>query len=191
MFFIHFYVTHLIFFAPNLMVFRAHRHSPSPRLMSHDSHLSHSHVWGIWRKREIKEYLDILDKGEFDAEIDPLSFWKEKSGRFSNLSGIALQYLAMPATSASAERLFSCSGLSCKGKKTNVSSVLLESQTLCRFNKKFDINPQSVFFFSVIEIVNTKRFKIEVYGHFLFHMSTAFYISYFKKLKKNFLKNLV
>ncbi|KAK4009293.1 hypothetical protein OUZ56_018409 [Daphnia magna] len=57
---------------------------------------------------EIKDYLDILDKGEFDAEIDPFSFWKEKSGRFSNLSGIALQYLAMPATSASAERLFSC-----------------------------------------------------------------------------------
>ncbi|EFX61156.1 hypothetical protein DAPPUDRAFT_340542, partial [Daphnia pulex] len=31
-------------------------------------------------KREIKEYLNILDNGEFDAEIDPLSFWKEKSG---------------------------------------------------------------------------------------------------------------
>jgi hypothetical protein len=65
----------------------------------------------------IKDYLYILDKGEFDAEIYPFSFWKEKSGRFLNLSGRALQYLAMPTTSASAERLFSCSGLSCKGKK--------------------------------------------------------------------------
>jgi hypothetical protein len=106
--------------------------------MSRDSQVSYLTLSCF---KELKEYLDILDKGEFDAEIDPLSFWKEKSGRFSNLSGIALQYLAMPATSASAERLFSCSGLSCKGKKTNVSSVLLESQTLCRFNKKFDINP--------------------------------------------------
>jgi hypothetical protein len=34
-------------------------------------------------------------KSEVDAEIDPLSFWKEKSGRFSNLSGIALEYLAV------------------------------------------------------------------------------------------------
>ncbi|KAI9560463.1 hypothetical protein GHT06_014484 [Daphnia sinensis] len=89
-------------------------------------------------KREVEEYIEILNKGDFHAEADPLVFWREKSGRFPNLSPIALQYLAMPATSASAERLFSCSGLSCKGKKTNVSSVLLESQTLCRFNKKFD-----------------------------------------------------
>lgn len=73
-------------------------------------------------KRGVKDYLDILDKGEFDAEIDPFSFWNEKSGRFSNVSGIALQYLAMPATSASTERLFSCSGLSCKGKKKRVIS---------------------------------------------------------------------
>ncbi|KAK4027519.1 hypothetical protein OUZ56_016565 [Daphnia magna] len=33
-------------------------------------------------KREIKDYLDILDKGGFDPEIDPFSFWKEKSGSF-------------------------------------------------------------------------------------------------------------
>jgi hypothetical protein len=51
--------------------------------------------------------MDILDKGEFDAKIDPFSFWNEKSGKFSNLSGIALQYLVMLATSASPERIFS------------------------------------------------------------------------------------
>ena len=40
---------------------------------------------------EIKDYLYILDKGEFDAEIDPFLSGKKKIGRFSNLSGIALQ----------------------------------------------------------------------------------------------------
>ena len=79
---------------------------------------------------EIKDYLYILDKGEFDAEIDPFLSGKKKIGRFSNLSGIALQYLTIPTTSASAER-----------RQTNMSSVFLESQTLCRFNKKFHINP--------------------------------------------------
>ncbi|KAK4028797.1 hypothetical protein OUZ56_021815 [Daphnia magna] len=94
--------------------------------------------------REIKDYLDILDKGEFDAEIDPFSFWKEKSGRFSNLSGIALQYLAMPATSASAERLFSCSGLSCKGKKTNVATTkpdLTQLSQLVRVRSSVQVPP--------------------------------------------------
>jgi hypothetical protein len=89
-------------------------------------------------KREVEEYIQILNKGDFHEEVDPFVFWREKSGRFPKLSPIALQYLAMPATSASAERLFSCSGLSCKGKKANVSPVLVESQTLCRFNKNFD-----------------------------------------------------
>jgi hypothetical protein len=65
----------------------------------------------------IKDYLYILDKGEFDAEIYPFSFWKEKSGRFLNLSGTALQYLAMPTTSASAERLFFAVGFLAKAKK--------------------------------------------------------------------------
>ena len=59
---------------------------------------------------EIKDYLYILDKGEFDAEIDPFLSGGKKIGRFSNLSGIALQYLTIPTTSASAER---------RQKKTN------------------------------------------------------------------------
>ncbi len=89
-------------------------------------------------KQEVRDYIEMIDKGEFSQECKVLHFWKEKMGRFPTLAPIALQYQAMPATSTSAERLFSCSGLSCKGKKTNVSSVLLESETLCRFNRKFD-----------------------------------------------------
>ena len=117
-------------FAPNLMVFRAHRHSPSPRLMSRDSHLSHSHVLRfftifVWILKEWSRCWNW-----------PIVFLERKVGEVFqsvwNSIGISGR--------ASAERLFSCSGLSCKGKKTNVSSVLLESQTLCRFNKKFHIN---------------------------------------------------
>lgn len=90
-------------------------------------------------KQEVKDYIYLIDKGElFSQECEVLHFWKDKTGRFPTLAPIALQYQAMPATSASAERLFSCSGLSCKGKKTNVSSVLLEDETLSRFNRKFD-----------------------------------------------------
>jgi hypothetical protein len=95
-------------------------------------------------KREVEQYIEILNKGDFHEEVDPFVYWREKSRRFPNLSSIALQYLAMPATSASAERLFSCCGLSCKGKKTNVSSVLLESQTYFANSRK-----TLTFYFSV------------------------------------------
>jgi hypothetical protein len=82
--------THLIFLCALLNVFCAY--SPSPRLLSHTLIVSRflQQVSRRIQKGDYTDYLYILDKGKFDAEIDPFSFLKEKSGRFSNLFGIAL-----------------------------------------------------------------------------------------------------
>lgn len=63
-------------------------------------------------KQEVRDYIEMIDKGEFSQECKVLVFWKEKIVVFPTLAPIALQYQAMSATSVLADRLFSCSGLS-------------------------------------------------------------------------------
>ncbi|KAK4003601.1 hypothetical protein OUZ56_005358 [Daphnia magna] len=63
-------------------------------------------------KQEVRDYIEMIDKGEFSQECKVLDFWKDTIGGFPTLAPIALQYQAMSATSALADRLFSCSGLS-------------------------------------------------------------------------------
>jgi hypothetical protein len=59
---------------------------------------------------EVKQYLEIPQiKG--GMMFDLLGWWKSCKGKFPNLSKMARQYLALPATSGVVERLFSKSGL--------------------------------------------------------------------------------
>ena len=43
----------------------------------------------------------------------------------------------MPASSASAERLFSIAGYGSKGNKSNISPPLLEAATLAKYNRQY------------------------------------------------------
>ena len=45
-----------------------------------------------------------------NGEINPLEFWRENERRYPKLSKMARKYLAVPATSAPSERLFSRTG---------------------------------------------------------------------------------
>ena len=53
------------------------------------------------------------DPGELtdDATTNPLQWWKKWGSKFPSLAQLARRYLAMPATSAPVERLFSVAGL--------------------------------------------------------------------------------
>jgi len=87
-FFIHFYVTHLIFPCAPLNVFRAH--SPSPRLISHTLIVSRFLQQVSRRKKGRLTITCIYWTRESSMLKLTLFFWKEKLGRFSNLSWIEL-----------------------------------------------------------------------------------------------------
>lgn len=81
-----------------------------------------------------------LMTGKPDSE-DPnmlLSWWKLRQHCFPNLSRLARKILAIPATSASAERNFSRAGLVVSDKRSsisaqNVNDILLIHNYLVRF----------------------------------------------------------
>ena len=56
-----------------------------------------------------------------DATTDPLQWWKKWGSKFPNLAQLARRYLAMPATSAPVERLFSVAGLVATAKRNRLA----------------------------------------------------------------------
>ena len=56
-----------------------------------------------------------------DATTDPLKWWKKWGSKFPNLAQLARRYLAMPATSAPVERLFSVAGLVATAKRSRLA----------------------------------------------------------------------
>jgi hypothetical protein len=61
-------------------------------------------------------------------EFDVLEWWKTHSHMFPNLSKMARQYLAMPASSAGVERLFSAAGRMHSSFRKNTKEDTLEMQ---------------------------------------------------------------
>ena len=80
-----------------------------------------------------------------DVKKNPLAFWKtaEANGRYPILCRVARKFLAFPATSAAAERLFSYTGHRVSKKKVKMSDHQLMSWTFLNavnaFCKKWNI----------------------------------------------------
>lgn len=85
---------------------------------------------------ELNDYFYLLEKEHFQPKVDCAQFWMDNKRRFSTLYETALQYLSIPATSASCERLFSAAGLSTKKNRTTIGPRLLEAETCAKFNRK-------------------------------------------------------
>ena len=81
--------------------------------------------------QEVDTYQTIADhqfnEGKLDVKANILMWWKLHAMRFPYLSRLARRYLAMPATSASVERLFSVSGqvVTAKRARLDPSTVTL------------------------------------------------------------------
>lgn len=68
---------------------------------------------------------------------DPLAFWKVAEGKYPRVALLARNYLAVPASSATVERVFSRAGNAMSLKRTTLSEGTLQAQTCFKSNDKF------------------------------------------------------
>lgn len=85
---------------------------------------------------------DELDKekgrkiGEIGTPMkDAILYWKDNAARFPYLTKLAFSLLAIPASSASAERQFSAAGWHCLGRKNRTTQDVLASKVFLTCNK--------------------------------------------------------
>ena len=82
-----------------------------------------SHSFGRASKTETGVQLLLHNRSSEEDDTDPLMWWKQHQQEFPRLARMARQYLAVPASSASPERLFSSVGL----VKSDLRGRLLDS----------------------------------------------------------------
>ncbi|KAK3880056.1 hypothetical protein Pcinc_015443 [Petrolisthes cinctipes] len=67
-------------------------------------------------------------------DCDPLGYWKNKQPQFPVLTSLASKYLAIPATSAPVEILFSIAGKLYRPERCNLSDTRFEQLMMIRCN---------------------------------------------------------
>ena len=81
----------------------------------------------LYRETAGSEFND----GKLASNAPILTWWKEHAARFPYLSQLTRRYLAMPATSASVERLFSVAGQVVTAKRARAVYTPTPSHYLC------------------------------------------------------------
>lgn len=84
-------------------------------------------------KSEAERYLELPAA---PMKTDPLEWWAENEIDFPALSVMARQYLGIPATSASAERLFSIAGRAFDDLRQHMKEQMLEMLMWARINRE-------------------------------------------------------
>jgi len=74
----------------------------------------------------VNEFESYFAEEVADEKVGPLKFWETNETRFPVLSRLAMRYLAIPATSAGIERVFSIAGAI-----ANASSAKASVKTMC------------------------------------------------------------
>ena len=88
------------------------------------------------KKEEIKnEAVKWLSLPNVPPATDILEWWAAHEEEFPNLANMAAQFLSVPATSASAERLFSIAGLVFDDFRQNMNDGTLEQLLWAHINK--------------------------------------------------------
>lgn len=67
--------------------------------------------------QEVKQY---LDENIVDKTTNVLEWWRLNKSRFPNLSAMARDILAIPATSVASEQMFSCAGRIIDDERTSL-----------------------------------------------------------------------
>ncbi|KAL1528068.1 hypothetical protein AB1Y20_009434 [Prymnesium parvum] len=85
------------------------------------------------KQSEVEKY---LNESAAPMHTDVLQWWADREDKFPDLSVMARQYLGVPATSASAERLFSIAGRVFDDLRQNMDDKALEALMFARINKE-------------------------------------------------------
>jgi hypothetical protein len=80
-------------------------------------------------KPEFDEYLSVPLQNH---TANPLEFWEQNEKRLPRMVILAKKYLAIPATSASPERLFSTAGAIGRDRRARISTSLMEKTLTVR-----------------------------------------------------------
>ena len=80
---------------------------------------------------EARLYLDTVSE---PYSQDPLLWWSAHEDQYPHLARMAQQYLGCPATSASAERVFSLAGRLYNDLRQNMTDLTLEERMWAKVN---------------------------------------------------------
>ena len=84
------------------------------------------------KKSQAEEYLDMIPEPK---DTDILVWWGQNEHRFPELARMAAQFLGCPASSASAERIFSLAGRLYDKLTSNMSDGKLEERMFAKLNR--------------------------------------------------------
>lgn len=89
----------------------------------------------IFAARAVRRQLAIfVSESQQSYDTDPLQWWKRNELRFKSLSTAARKYLAIPATSAPSERVFSVAGNICNRRRASLSPENLDALVFLNAN---------------------------------------------------------
>jgi hypothetical protein len=86
-----------------------------------------------------------------NAEIAPLAWWKENGRRFSNVSFLARQILAIPGSQIETERIFSLAGVLCNLRRCRLGLENLDALVMIQKNWPSDARDGCTFKCEVVE----------------------------------------
>ena len=89
----------------------------------------------VFTPRVVRRQLaQLASETQQPQTADPLTWWRENEARFSGLKRLARKYLAIPATSAPSERVFSLAGNICSRRRASLSPDHLDALVFLNAN---------------------------------------------------------
>ncbi|MGH0147837.1 UNVERIFIED_CONTAM: hypothetical protein FKN15_073738 [Acipenser sinensis] len=82
------------------------------------------------------EVQDYLTQATVTDDSEPLTFWKDNRHRYSTLDKLACKYLAIPASSAPVDRLFSIAGKIFRPERCNLTDSKFDQLMMILCNNK-------------------------------------------------------
>ncbi len=88
---------------------------------------------------ELESFVTKFVDNPVQLSSDSFDFWTSKVAalEYPSLSGVAVDILCCPASTAAVERLFSLAGIACSGRRVNLSGQQLQRELMMQINKNY------------------------------------------------------